>query len=138
MTLKEVMSNRFVSFYAKSIFSYIYAFKDDPDHCNKTSADICSDLSLSVNTVKKYLTELVDNGLIEFKPSGISSKFSNCTYKVKVNCETSEPQKGSEDPKIDDTEKKLNETAQKIRGNLDNYTHEQQDKILEILKYLEV
>lgn len=93
MTLKEVMSNRFVSFYAKSIFSYIYAFKDDPDHCDKTSADICGDLSLSVNTVKKYLTELVDNGLIEFKPTGISSKFSTCIYNVKVNCETSEQPK---------------------------------------------
>lgn len=93
MTLKQVMSNRFVSFQAKSIFSYIYAFKDDPDHCDKTSADICGDLSLSVNTVKKYLTELVDHGLIEFKPSGISSKFSTCIYNVKVNCQTSEPQK---------------------------------------------
>ena len=134
MTLKEVMSNTFVSFYAKSIFSYIYAFKDDPDHCDKTLADICGDLSISVNTVKKYLTELVDHGLIEFKSSGISSKFSTCTYNVKVNCETSEPQKEIEEPKMDDSEKKLDETAQKILENLGKYTVEQQEKILEILK----
>lgn len=137
MELKDIVFSKRLSNLAKVAYFYLFFSMDENCECSTTFQDLGEALKMSHCTMRKYLKELKDNSLVYTKKIFVEKQLDRCVF-VLNGVKNDQPQKGSEDPKMDDTEKKLNETAQKIRDNLGNYTSEQQDKIHEILKYLKV
>lgn len=129
MELKDIVFNKRLSNSAKVTYFYLFFSMDENCECSTTFQEMGEALKMSHCTMRKYLKELKDNSLVYTKRIFTEKRLDCCVLVLNgVN------KKCSEEPKMDDSEKKLDETAQKILENLGKYTVEQQEKILEILK----
>lgn len=61
------MRNKNISPYAKLIYAYLVSFAGDKGMAFPSQSLMCEELGLSRNTIKKYLNELREVGLIELE-----------------------------------------------------------------------
>lgn len=137
MELKDIVFSKRLSNLAKVAYFVLFFSKDENSECSTTFQELCEALKVSHCTMHKYMKELKDNSLVYTKKIFVEKRLDRCVF-VLNGVKNDQPKKCTEEPKIDNLDKKMAGTAQEIRDNLGNYTPEQQGRILEILKYLEV
>lgn len=93
---KLAMQDRNLHINAKAIYAYFNSFSGGGNSCFPTRKRICYDLGISIDTLSKYLRQLVDNGYIRVEQVKENGRFSHNIYTL---CDTISPC-----PKISDTE----------------------------------
>lgn len=93
---KMVMQDKRLNIAAKAVYAYFCSFTGAGDTCFPTRKKICFDLSISNDSLSKYLKQLVENGYLIVEQIKENGRFSHNVYTLpdtKLPC-----------PKISDTE----------------------------------
>lgn len=92
---KSVMQDQNLSISTKAVYAYFCSFTGSGDSCFPTRKKICFDLSISNDSLSKYLNQLIDNGYLIVEQEKENGRFANNVYTL--------PDTISPCPKISDT-----------------------------------
>lgn len=82
---KEIMQNKNLHVTAKAIYAYLCSFAGNTDIAFPSRTKMCEDLSISNDTLGKYLKQLVKFGYISVIKNKADNKFANNTYRLHKN-----------------------------------------------------
>ena len=81
---KALLCDREIHAISKAIYSYLAGFADKDGRAYPSRSLICSDLSITKDTLSKYLKQLVNNGYVIIEKSKQHGRFCNNVYILTV------------------------------------------------------
>lgn len=118
---KVVMQDKELSISAKAVYAYFCSFTGSGDSCFPSRKRICFDLSISNDSLSKYLNQLIDNGYVIVEQEKENGRFANNVYTLpdtvppcpKIS-DTVKPESGKTDTKKNNS--KTNSYSKKNSG----------------------